>query len=109
MTSAKKVAVHDIKNDLRQHSKCFLAFKKSLNPIMNELVKSYSRSFHASSQSVKPIFQVGDHIVPKEPRRGIEHAVVTRIDSKNYYLKILCGTAIIPISSQVSYKLETSR
>ena len=51
-------------------------------------------------------FKVGDHIVPKIPNRGLESAIVTRIDDKNYYLKILCGVAILPIGAQVSYKLE---
>ena len=50
-------------------------------------------------------FNVGDTIVPKEGYRGLDKAVVTRIDDKNYYLKILCGTAILPIGAQVNYKL----
>ena len=50
-------------------------------------------------------FSVGDTIVPKEGYRGLDKAVVTRIDDKNYYLKILCGTAILPIGAQVNYKL----
>lgn len=51
-------------------------------------------------------FKVGDHIVPKISNRGLDRATVTRIDDKNYYLKILCGIAILPIGAQVSYKLE---
>ena len=51
-------------------------------------------------------FKVGDTIVPKEGYRGLEKAVVTKIDEKNYYLKILCGTAILPIGAQVNYKLK---
>lgn len=54
----------------------------------------------------KPKFKVGDHIVPADYHIGLEHAVVTRIDDKNYYLKILCGVAILPISTQVNYQLE---
>lgn len=54
----------------------------------------------------KAIFKIGDHIVPKEGCRGVDHATVQRIDDKNYYLKIMCGIAIIPIGAQVSYKLE---
>lgn len=53
-------------------------------------------------------FKVGDHIVPKYPNRGLEKATVTRVDDKNYYLKILCGIAILPIEAQVSYKLENN-
>ena len=55
---------------------------------------------------MEAIFKVGDHIVPKIPNRGLDRATVTRIDDKNYYLKILRGTAILPIGAQVSYKLE---
>lgn len=51
-------------------------------------------------------FKVGDHIVSKYPNRGLDRATVTRVDGKNYYLKILCGIAILPIGAQVSYKLE---
>lgn len=55
---------------------------------------------------MEAIFKVGDHIVSKIPNRGLESATVTRVDDKNYYLKILCGVAILPIGAQVSYKLE---
>lgn len=54
------------------------------------------------------IFKVGDNIVPKYPNRGLDRATVTRVDDKNYYLKILCGIAILPIRAQVSYKLENN-
>lgn len=54
----------------------------------------------------KAKFNVGDIIVSKEGYRGLEKAIVTRIDEKNYYLKILCGTAILPIGAQVNYKLK---
>ncbi len=54
----------------------------------------------------EPKFKPGDHIVPNEYHRGLDHAIVTRVDDNNYYLKILCGTGIIPISAQVNYKLE---
>lgn len=53
-------------------------------------------------------FKVGDHIVPKIPNRGLESATVTRVDDKNYYLKILCSVAILPIGTQVGYKLENN-
>lgn len=57
----------------------------------------------------KPKFKVGDTIVPIDPQRGLERATVTRIDSRNYYLKIMCGIAIIPIGSQAIYKLENNK
>lgn len=44
-------------------------------------------------------FKVGDHIVSKIPNRGLARATITRIDDKNYYLKILRGTAILPIGA----------
>lgn len=51
-------------------------------------------------------FKVGDIIGPVVPNMGVEEAVVTRVDGRNYYLKILCGTAIIPIKAQRNYKLK---
>lgn len=53
-------------------------------------------------------FKVGDHIVPKYPNRGLNKAIVTRVDDKNYYLKILRDTAVLPRGAQVSYKLENN-
>lgn len=38
--TAKEQAIRDIKNDLRQSGKCFLAFHRELNPIMSELVNN---------------------------------------------------------------------
>lgn len=55
----------------------------------------------------KPKFKVGDTLVPVEYYRGIENMTVTKIDSKNYYLKIPCGKVILPISAQVNYKLKS--
>lgn len=37
------IATQDIKDDLRQHSRCFLAFRKKLNPIMDKLVDNYTK------------------------------------------------------------------
>lgn len=37
------IATQDIKDNLRQHSRCFLAFRKKLNPIMNKLVDNYTK------------------------------------------------------------------
>lgn len=56
----------------------------------------------------KATFKIGDVIVPKEYHKGIEKATVSKVDDKNYYLKILNGTAIIPITSQTNYKLESN-
>lgn len=36
--SAKEKAIEDIRESLRVQGKCFLAFHKELNPIMDELV-----------------------------------------------------------------------
>lgn len=38
--SAKEQAIKDIKSDLREQHKSFLAFHKELNPIMNEIVRN---------------------------------------------------------------------
>jgi RNA polymerase-interacting CarD/CdnL/TRCF family regulator len=54
-------------------------------------------------------FKSGDKIVVNEYGRGFESATVTGVikqNGKQYYtLKILCGTATIPISAEVNYKL----
>lgn len=36
--SAKEQAILDIKEDLKKTSKCFIAFRTKLNPVMNYLV-----------------------------------------------------------------------
>ena len=38
--SAKQVAIQDIKQELSIQGKCFLAFRKELNPVMKELVNN---------------------------------------------------------------------
>lgn len=55
---------------------------------------------------MEPKFKIGDHIVPIDIHKGMEQAMVTNVDDKNYYLKIMCGTAIIPIGAQINYKLK---
>ena len=37
--TAKQQAIQDIKNDLRSSGKCFIAFRKELNPAINRLVR----------------------------------------------------------------------
>lgn len=41
--TAEEQATLDIKDELRKESKCFLAFRKKLNPIMDKLVKNYTK------------------------------------------------------------------
>lgn len=41
--TVKEQATLDIKDELRKGSKCFLAFRKKLNPIMDKLVKNYTK------------------------------------------------------------------
>ena len=64
----------------------------------------------SSSQSnftiMEPKFKAGDTIVPIIPHTGIECGTVTRVGMSNYHLRVMCGTAIIPISSQDNYKLK---
>ena len=38
---AKKQAIHDIKESLKEEKKAFLLFRKELNPVMSKLVKEY--------------------------------------------------------------------
>lgn len=52
-----------------------------------------------------PKFKPGDHLVPSDYHVGLDHATVLRVDEKNYYLKIMRGVAILPITAQVNYKL----
>ena len=39
--SAREVALQDIKESLREEGKCFIAFRKNLNPIMRKLVSKH--------------------------------------------------------------------
>lgn len=39
--SAKKQAIKDIKEDLISCQKCFIAFRHSLDPIMDDIVNKY--------------------------------------------------------------------
>ena len=54
-------------------------------------------------------FKVGDKISPIEVGKGFENATVIgriRQNGKRYYsLKIVNGTATIPISAEVNYKI----
>ena len=55
-------------------------------------------------------FKKGDKIVVTEFGRGFENATVTGVikqNGKQYYtLKIMNGTATIPVSAEVNYKKE---
>lgn len=55
-------------------------------------------------------FKKGDHIVPVDSYQGFENSKVIdifEIDGKKFYkLKILCGTATIPVSAEDYYKLK---
>lgn len=39
--TAEELATQDIKNDLEKHSRCFLAFREKLNPVMEGIVNTY--------------------------------------------------------------------
>lgn len=41
--TVEEQATLDIKDKLRQRSRCFLAFRKKLNPIMDKLVENYTK------------------------------------------------------------------
>lgn len=51
-------------------------------------------------------FKAGDHLVSILKGRGLEETTVIDVDSQFYYLKIVRGIAILPISSQEMYKLK---
>lgn len=54
-------------------------------------------------------FSIGDKIVVDEYGRGFERATVTGVieqKGRQYYtLKIMNGTATIPVSAEINYKL----
>ena len=58
-------------------------------------------------------FDVGDIITSVADYHGFDDAKVlgtTEIKGKQYYiLKILCGTATIPVSAEDNYKLKTNK
>lgn len=58
-------------------------------------------------------FKKGDQIVPTESYQGFENATVTGIikqNGKQYYtLRIIQGTATIPVSAEEFYKLKTNK
>lgn len=39
--SAREYATQDIKASLKEHDKSFIAFRKELNPAINNIVKDY--------------------------------------------------------------------
>lgn len=41
--TVEEQATLDIKNELRLRSKCFLTFRKKLNPIIDKLVENYTK------------------------------------------------------------------
>ena len=44
MSSAKEKAIKDIRESLRVQGKCFLAFHRELNPIMDKLVNEHIKA-----------------------------------------------------------------
>ena len=63
-------------------------------------------------------FKIGDQIESTEKGRGFEQATVLNIFTKTkgkckgermYKLKILCGTATLPISAEVNYRLSKKK
>lgn len=51
--TAKETAIQDIMDDLKQESKCFLSFRKTLNPIMDRIVKSYCKKQEKKESGTK--------------------------------------------------------
>lgn len=52
--TAKQLAIQDIKDDLMQHSRCFIAYNQRLTPVINSLVKSYIKAQEAVSNIQTP-------------------------------------------------------
>lgn len=40
--TARHQAIEDIKNELKMSQRCFLAYRKELNPVIDEIVKEYT-------------------------------------------------------------------
>jgi RNA polymerase-interacting CarD/CdnL/TRCF family regulator len=58
-------------------------------------------------------FKQGDHIVVSEYGNGFDWAIVTGVieqKGRQYYtLKIMNGTATIPVSAEVNYKIAKDK
>ena len=58
-------------------------------------------------------FSIGDIITPVECYHGFDNAKVIGIEEKKnrqyYVLKIMNGTATIPVSAEINYKLKTEK
>lgn len=52
--SAKEIAEQDIREDLKKQSKCFLAFRSELNPVMRRLVREQLHEQMALQHPVRP-------------------------------------------------------
>lgn len=51
--TAKEQAVIDIKDELRQQCRCFLAFRERLNPVMDRLVDTYTKRQSTANKTLK--------------------------------------------------------
>lgn len=107
----QKYAEKDIRTYLHSKGKCFIAFsRRHLN------TKTSTTSLpKLNIPQVQPMFKRGDHIEAIVPGRGFEKATVLGIFTSKkgkfegrlmYFLKILCGTASIPVSAQDCYQLR---
>lgn len=57
----------------------------------------------------KAKFKAGDCIVHNKFSKGLDKAEVLKVENGKYYLKIVRGVAILPISAQVNYTLQTQK
>ena len=51
--TAKNLAIRDIKESLRKQGKCFLAFRKDLNPVMELLVSEQLKAQELCNKNSK--------------------------------------------------------
>ena len=53
--SVKQLAERDIRESLSIQGKCFIAFRKELNPVMKKLVKNHIKAQQSCQSSVKTV------------------------------------------------------
>lgn len=52
-------------------------------------------------------FKVGDIIMAEVPKMGVDEAEIVKVDTNNYYCKIVRGTLVLPIIAERNYILKT--
>ena len=63
--SPKDLAVRDIKEDLRNQNKCFLAFRQELNPIMRKLVSQHIKAQREATNPFNSFSQANSQLIAR--------------------------------------------